>query len=455
MKTTDADADSTVSYSITGGVDAASFAVDQASGVLTLTSAADFETKTSYEVTVTATDNDGVNSTPQDITVTVSDLNDEVPVFTSNASISIDENTTTVTTLTTTDADANSTVSYSITDGIDKDSFAVDQASGALTLKVKPNFESPADSDNDNVFNVTVTATDNDGANKADQAITLTIVDVDEVPVFKTNGQYTADENQFAIGTATATDPEGGDITYTFGDGNSVIQVTSVSGILSFVTNHFEDGAPNYEGTGTYPFDGDYNTAVGCSGNNDDNYILTATDENGNATKQNICVQINNLNEAPVFTSSDTFSVTEGNTNVGTVEATDEDAGDTVGYSLSGTDADSFELGAATGALTFKTAPDYETKTSYSITAIATDGVNTTNQSITITIINDTSDDEDDTDSGTGTGTGTGTGNRNRYRHRNWCRYRNRNRNWYRNRNRNRVKRWHRYRNRNGYWNLS
>ena len=49
----------------------------------------------------------------------------------------------------------------------------------------------------------------------------------------------------------------------------------------------------------------------------------------------------------------------------------DEDAGDTVGYSLSGTDADSFELGAATGNLTFKTAPDYETKTSYSITAIS------------------------------------------------------------------------------------
>ena len=92
------------------------------------------------------------------------------------------------------------------------------------------------------------------------------------------------------------TDPEGGgDITFTFGDGNSVIQVTSVSGILSFVTNHFEDGAPNYEGTGTYPFDGDYNTAVGCSGNGDDNYILIATDENGNATRQNICVQINNL----------------------------------------------------------------------------------------------------------------------------------------------------------------
>ncbi|MDB4829493.1 cadherin domain-containing protein, partial [Gammaproteobacteria bacterium] len=379
LKTTDADADSTVSYSITGGVDKDSFTiVSEATGILKLTSAADFETKTSYEVTVTATDNDGINSTPQDITLTISDLNDEAPVFTSNAAVTIDENETAVTTLTTSDADAGSSVTYSITGGADAASFAVNETTGDLRLKAAANYESGKIS-----YSVTVTATDNDGTNSTPQEFTLTINNVDEVPVFKTNGQYTADENQFAIGTATATDPEGGDITYTFGDGNSVIQVTSVSGILSFVTNHFEDGAPNYEGTGTYPFDGDYNTAVGCSGNNDDNYILIATDENGNATKQNICVQINNLNEAPVFTSSDTFSVTEGNTNVGTVEATDEDAGDTVGYSLSGTDADSFELGAATGALTFKTAPDYETKTSYSITAIATDGVNTTNQSIT------------------------------------------------------------------------
>ena len=65
---------------------------------------------------------------------------------------------------------------------------------------------------------------------------------------------------------------------------------------------------------------------------------------------QNICVQINNLNEAPVFKSDATFNVTEGDRNVGTLLAEDEDAGDTVGYSLSGTDADSFDLGPATGS---------------------------------------------------------------------------------------------------------
>ena len=56
-----------------------------ADGVLTLTTAADYESgKTSYEVTVTATDNDDTNSTTQTITVTIEDVNDNAPVFTIN-----------------------------------------------------------------------------------------------------------------------------------------------------------------------------------------------------------------------------------------------------------------------------------------------------------------------------------------------------------------------------------
>ena len=56
-------------------------------GVLTI-SGTDYESgKTSYEVIVTATDNDGTNSTPQTITVTIEDVNDNAPVFTSDSYI--------------------------------------------------------------------------------------------------------------------------------------------------------------------------------------------------------------------------------------------------------------------------------------------------------------------------------------------------------------------------------
>ena len=48
----------------------------------------------SYDVQVTASD--GLNTTPQTITVTLTDVNDVAPVFTSSATPSVAENSTTV-----------------------------------------------------------------------------------------------------------------------------------------------------------------------------------------------------------------------------------------------------------------------------------------------------------------------------------------------------------------------
>ena len=55
--------------------------------------------------------------------------------------------------------------------------------------------------------------------------------------------------------------------------------------------------------------------------------------------------------------------------------------------SLSGTDQDSFDL-SSDDVLTFKTAPDYETKTSYLITLSLTDGTATVTKDLTINILN-------------------------------------------------------------------
>ncbi|MBC6426683.1 MAG: cadherin domain-containing protein, partial [Ekhidna sp.] len=79
---TDADANTTLTYSLSGGSDRSSFSIDAGSGALTFNSAPDFEAKGSaagnntYVVQVTA--NDGTSdSSPQTITVTVTDV-DEV-----------------------------------------------------------------------------------------------------------------------------------------------------------------------------------------------------------------------------------------------------------------------------------------------------------------------------------------------------------------------------------------
>ena len=96
-------------------------------------------------------------------------------------------------------------------------------------------------------------------------------------------------------------------------------------------------------------------------------------------------------NNAPVFTdgTSTTRTIAENtaaNTNIGTaIAATDADSGDTLTYTLSGTDAAAFSIVSTSGQLQTRAALDYETKTSYSVTVSVSDG-NGASDSITVTI---------------------------------------------------------------------
>ena len=73
--------------------------------MLTFASAPDYETKFSYTATVTASD--GANSSTQDITVNITNVNDNTPSITSSATFSVAENQTSIGTVTATDADGD------------------------------------------------------------------------------------------------------------------------------------------------------------------------------------------------------------------------------------------------------------------------------------------------------------------------------------------------------------
>ena len=94
----------------------------------------------------------------------------------------------------------------------------------------------------------------------------------------------------------------------------------------------------------------------------------------------NMRIDIDLTNNIPVFTegASTTRSVAENTAsgvNIGTaVSATDGDTDDTLIYSLSGTDAESFSIVSSSGQLQTSAVLDYETKTSYSVTIRAYDG---------------------------------------------------------------------------------
>lgn len=98
------------------------------------------------------------------------------------------------------------------------------------------------------------------------------------------------------------------------------------------------------------------------------------------------------LNNPPVFTSPTTANVPENTTSVMTVTATDADS-DPVTYSITGGfDSGDFNINTNSGTLTFAVAPDFEnpsdsnTDNVYSVQVTASDGTDTTNQTITVTV---------------------------------------------------------------------
>jgi hypothetical protein len=101
----------------------------------------------------------------------------------------------------------------------------------------------------------------------------------------------------------------------------------------------------------------------------------------------NVNITINPINDVPIFSNlASSVTVDGGQTAVVTVSASDAD-GDTLTYSLTGTDASSLSI-SSSGEIAFISAPDYETKDSYSITVNVSDGTDTTSQDLTINITN-------------------------------------------------------------------
>lgn len=95
----------------------------------------------------------------------------------------------------------------------------------------------------------------------------------------------------------------------------------------------------------------------------------------------------------PVFSSDSEESVSENQIAAYTAVATDAD-GDTLEYSLSGTDVSWFSIDASSGVVSFNTEPDYEnpqdadSNNAYLLIVTASDGVNSTEQPVTVTVVN-------------------------------------------------------------------
>ncbi|WP_313802826.1 cadherin domain-containing protein [Sphingobium sp.] len=316
------------------------------------------------------------------------------PVITSNgggatAALAIDENGTAITTVTATDPDAGQTIGFSIVGGADAAFFSIDPVTGELRFITAPNFESPADADGDNVYQLTVAANDGNGGVDT-QTLSVTVQDLPDgfAPVITSNGggasaAVTVDENAMAVTTVTATDADGPLIRYAIvgGADAALFAIDATTGTLVFKT------APDYEAPADANHDNVYDVIVEAS-------------DGDNIDQQTLAVAVANLNDnAPVLTSyggaaSVALSVAENSLLAATVQAGDAD-GAALSYSISGgADASLFTIDAATGALSFTTAPDYEAPTDsngdriYDVVVTASDGTNAVAQTLAIAVTN-------------------------------------------------------------------
>ncbi|MDO6683791.1 cadherin domain-containing protein, partial [Oceanobacter sp. 5_MG-2023] len=369
-----ADISDGVSFSLSGA-DAAYFSIDASTGEVTLLADADYETKSSYSFTVTATDGAG-NYTDQTVTLTVNNLDELAPTITSGAiATAIDENSgagqVVYTAAADDSADISSGVSFSLS-GDDAAYFSINSATGEVTLLADADYETK------DSYNFTVTAIDGAG-NHTDQIVTLAVNNLDEVAPTITSGA-----------TATAIDENSGagQVVYTAAADDSADISSGVSFLLSGDdAAYFSIDAST--GEVTLLADADYETKASYS------FIVTATDGAGNHTDQIVTLAVNNLDEiAPTITSGATATSIDENSGAGQVvyTATADDSADIsdgVSFSLSGTDASLFSINSVTGEVTLLADADYETKSSYNFTVIATDGAgHFTDQTVTLAVNN-------------------------------------------------------------------
>ncbi|MCB1560705.1 MAG: cadherin domain-containing protein [Xanthomonadales bacterium] len=142
---TDADAGDTLTYSISGGADAALFAINGTTGALSFQSAPDFENPTDadtnnvYDVVVRVTDDGAGNLfAEQGVAVTVTDVaENSAPTFTNEPYafnvVELSPNATAVGSVSATDADPD-TLTFAITAGDAGGVFAIDSGTGAITV---------------------------------------------------------------------------------------------------------------------------------------------------------------------------------------------------------------------------------------------------------------------------------------------------------------------------------
>ncbi len=371
VSATDPDGD-ILTYSLEG-TDAASFDIDGANGQIRTGAPLNHEAKARHSVTVRASDGRGGSATAA-VTINVTDVAGEAPGTPDPPNV-----TAASSTRLSVSWDAPSNDGPAITD---YDYRYRESTGGASWTEVTA---------------TTITS----------RSVTidrLTASTFYDVQVRATNAEGTSD---WSNSTTVTTNAPGANNNPVFSEGASAarsIHRTAAAGTSIgrpvTATDEDPDDTITYtlEGTDAASFDIDEDTGqistksgvtltdVGTT------YSVTVVASDGKGRAE-IAVTISVIANVPPTFSSTSYSRSvreseRAGTNVGApVTATDVDQGDTLTYSLSGTDAASFTITAATGQIATAAVLDQETKPAYSVTITVTDAAGATaTATVTITV---------------------------------------------------------------------
>ena len=335
---------------------------------------ANYDEQASYSVVVTASD--GLNSVDQNISINVNDVNESSPIFTSDENFTVNENQTAIGTVTASDPDGDE-ITYSISGS----EILINPSSGVLTFSSNPDYETKP--------SYTETVTASDGTNSSSQNITVSLNNLnDNSPTFYAL-EPLADGGSFIRYSEPWTI-------------NAYENTTRVAAFYmddadepTDPNNYYNCSASTFPEIRT-PGTGQVNDAkcflhIGTNGADYETksqytFTVTGTDNvNTPTTSSTVTINILNANDnAPVFTSSNTFTAAENQTAIGTVTATDADGNlNSLTYSISGNE---ISIDSTSGVLTFNSAPDYETKSTYTATVTVSDSTFAPTQTITVNV---------------------------------------------------------------------
>ena len=261
------------------------------------------------------------------------------PIISSLSSFSVSENAITVTTVTAIDPNGDELI-FSISGGVDQALFTIN-STGQLSFLESPDFETPIDANDDNIYEVEVTV-DDGHFSKDSQEIQITVSNLNEIPQISAPDSVTISENSLAVTNISGTDPDGDILEFSLSGGDDQLKFTiTPAGQLSFKI------APDFDSKNDFNADNIYEIEV------------TVDDDNGGTDSKIILITVSNINEKPVILSSASISTPENEKDVLIITAVDPE-GDTLTYSLTGgSDESSFNIDPS-GQLSFVEAPNFE-----------------------------------------------------------------------------------------------